>query len=184
MISLFKKTVLTVAMVGCVFGAQAKEKDTSTIAKVKSTLAMAGIGVGTAAMLCGGRYFEFPADHRGTLPFDMHKWEPRDVFAAVLVPGVFLAGAGVYYLFSSAKQGWKNKLCSVAGTASTALGSLVFTVATVSLMNEKKNNFGEGFQTLLFAALGVGATTLGYCLQQKSTPEKAAQLEEQPENEE
>ncbi len=173
--SLFKKTVLTVSMLGCVFGAQAAEekKTNTTIARLKNGLAQVGVGLGTAAMLNGVHGFDFP-NSKSLYPIDK-TWSKQDIFVGIMIPAILVTGAGAFYLFSSAKD-LKNKVRSALATGLTMFGSLVLTAGALMLAN--KGNSQEGFGTLGFAAFGVGATALGCYLQPNDAIKSEKQLEE------
>lgn len=161
MVSVFKKTVLTVTMLGCVFGAQAAEnkKNNTTIARFKNGLAQVGVGLGTAAMLNGVYGFNCP-NQTSLYPINS-SWSKADIFADIFIPAIVITGASAIYLLSSAKN-WKNRAQATLATGLTVFGSLVLTGGALSLVNEMNV---EGFGTLGVAAFGVGVTALGCYLQ-------------------
>jgi hypothetical protein len=100
MLSLFKKTVLSVAMLGCAFGMQAEEKKTNA-----STLKTA---IASAAIVAGGSLFSL-SKYLNKVSLD----GSNPYLGAGI--GCTLAGLSALYLLSSAK-GTRAKLYSLCGS--------------------------------------------------------------------
>ena len=141
MLSLFKKTVLSVAMLGCAFGAQAEDKKSQFSSTAKKALASAGLVAG-GALLSGGRII---------------------VPQISIVAGSALTVTAGLYLLCSARD-MKAKIKSLCGSFNLLLaGTPLFIAggAFAEFMHGKDTLQVVGVASALAALLGAG----GYLLQ-------------------
>lgn len=129
MISLCKKTVLTVAMLGCVLGAQADKKAVSSGKALLATAAMVG---GSAATVVGAMGFGSMQTNLNDLPPSLaEKFAATGPYALIAIPGAIMALGSAIYCFKAAKGLWK-KSRSTIGSLLTIAGGLVLTGACVA----------------------------------------------------
>jgi hypothetical protein len=140
MVSLFKKTVLSVAMLGCAFGMQAEDKKESN-----STASAGAVALATAATATGVGLTLFSAKDI-LFAFATAKLTPDMGFgtagqaiisamspqSALLIPGLLLGIGAPLYLFKSAR-GVLAKARSVFGSSMTVVGGTILSIALVCL---------------------------------------------------
>ena len=131
MLSQFKKTVLSVTMLGCAFGMQAEEKKESSASSLKTALA-------SAAIIAGGYLF-------------------NDTRSLNMRIGCALAGIPALYLLSSAK-GTKAKLYSLCGSLNLFAGGV--NIANLLWLIKSKTIVGVVYGPLMAAARIVGGYLL------------------------
>ncbi len=129
MTSLFKKTVLTVAMLGCVFGAQAEKK---AVSRGEALLASAAMVAGSAVTVVGAMGFGSMQTNLNDLPPSLaEKLAATGPYALIAIPGAILTLSSAIYCFKAAKGFWK-KSRSTVGSLLTIAGGLVLAGACVA----------------------------------------------------
>lgn len=129
MTSLFKKSVLTVTMLGCVFGAQAEKK---AVSRGGALLASAAMVAGSAATVVGAMGLGAMQTNLNDLPPSLaEKLAATGPYALIAIPGTILALGSAIYCFKAAKGFWK-KSRSTVGSLVTIAGGLVLAGACVA----------------------------------------------------